>query len=121
VPEKRIKNTLQRRNKLGNNYYSSIYASLCPNIYVFWEVGGWLNESDAVPQSVFYKSAARRHENPAVILRVGYSSNNVITLYYVYDEWGKKTGHNRILIQQLRGFGLLSLKQLFHCRQYKDS
>lgn len=83
--------------------------------------GGCLNENDAIPQPVFYKSAARRRENPAVILRAGYSSNNVITLCYSYDEWGKETGHNRILIQQLRGLGLLSLKQLFHFRQYKDS
>jgi len=76
----------------------------------FGRWGGCLNEKDAIPQPVFYKSAARRRENPAVILRAGYSSNNVITLCYSYDEWGKKAGHNRILIQQLRGLGLLSLK-----------
>jgi hypothetical protein len=87
----------------------------------FGRRGSYLNENDANPQPVFYKSAARRRENPAVILRVGYSSNNVITLCYSYDEWVKKTGHNGILIQQLRGLGLLSLKLLFHCRQYKDS
>jgi hypothetical protein len=45
----------------------------------FWE-GGSLNEKDAIPQSVCYKSAARRRENPTVLLRAGYSSNNVITL-----------------------------------------
>lgn len=52
--------------------------------------GVCLNENDAIPQPVFYKSAARRRENPAVILRVGYSSNNVITLCCSCDEWGKK-------------------------------
>ena len=88
-----------------------------------WGGGGGvcLNEKNAIPQPVFYKSAAGRRENPTVVLRVGYSSNNVITLCYSKMNGEEKTGHNRILIEQLTGLSRLSLQQLFHCRQYEDS
>ena len=42
----------------------------------FGRVMGCLNETDPIPQPVFYKSVAGRRENSAIILRVGYSSNN---------------------------------------------
>jgi hypothetical protein len=49
-----------------------------------------LNQKDAIPQCVFKKSVAPHRENPTVLLHVGYSSCNVITLCYRSDEWGRQ-------------------------------